>query len=310
MPTIFISYRRADSNLFAGRIHDHLVTAFGDPNVFKDVNDIPPGVDFKTVIEREVGRCDVLLAIIGSSWATITGKDGRRRLDDLDDLVRYEIETAMRRTNVRVIPVLIDGTPVPKAEDLPKSLRPLLNYNAAFVRNDPDFNGDMARLIKALQEHSRGDKSYSAPTVAASHRHRTVESRHSQNAAPTVPSASKSSFLRMVLVVLLVVVLASFAGIGLLTASQSPAAITSTTVAIYATTRTGSTLRSGPGIAYRSVGFTQASEQVEVLGQTYAGQYPWYLIKRNNGSQAWIYSESATLTQTSISIPMMTPPAN
>ncbi len=54
MPRIFISYRRADSITMTGRIHDRLVARYGEKNVFKDVDDIPLGVDFRTVLEDEV----------------------------------------------------------------------------------------------------------------------------------------------------------------------------------------------------------------------------------------------------------------
>ena len=47
MPRVFISYRRSDSVTITGRIYDHLVHAFGDDSVFKDVDDIPLGVDFR-----------------------------------------------------------------------------------------------------------------------------------------------------------------------------------------------------------------------------------------------------------------------
>jgi hypothetical protein len=73
------------------------------------------------VITRAGGSCDVLLALIGDEWLTITDEHGRRRLDDPDDFMRLEIEAALTR-NVRVIPILVDGVRMPRVAELPASL--------------------------------------------------------------------------------------------------------------------------------------------------------------------------------------------
>ena len=86
MPKIFISYRREDSEHVTGRIYDRLESHFGRDNVFLDVDAIPLGVDFREHLGRAVGRCDVLLAVIGERWLDIPSlkgpNQGRRRLDD------------------------------------------------------------------------------------------------------------------------------------------------------------------------------------------------------------------------------------
>ena len=56
MPRIFISYRRADSQTICGRIYDRLKAAFGGAQNAKDVESIPPGVDFREHIRRAVER--------------------------------------------------------------------------------------------------------------------------------------------------------------------------------------------------------------------------------------------------------------
>ena len=105
---IFISYRREETAYPAGWLYDRLAGRYGDGQIFKDVDSIQLGDDFVEVITRAVGSCDVLLALIGDRWLTITDQDGRRRLDDPDDFVRLEIEAALTR-NVRVVPILVDG---------------------------------------------------------------------------------------------------------------------------------------------------------------------------------------------------------
>ena len=94
-----------------------------------DVDSIEVGVDFAEAIQRAVDAWEVLLALVGPQWLTVTDADGQRRLDDPDDTVRLEIEAALAR-NVRVIPVLVDNTPMPRRQQLPDSLAPLAHRNA------------------------------------------------------------------------------------------------------------------------------------------------------------------------------------
>ncbi|MEP7285741.1 MAG: SUMF1/EgtB/PvdO family nonheme iron enzyme [Chloroflexota bacterium] len=68
MTKIFISYRRDDSADVAGRIYDRLVAKFGKDAVFKDVDSIPFGVNFKKHLEGVVQQCAVELVIIGKQW--------------------------------------------------------------------------------------------------------------------------------------------------------------------------------------------------------------------------------------------------
>jgi len=63
--TCFISYRRYDSADVVGRIYDRLVETFGSNKIFKDVNNIPIGVDFRKVLQQALSNCTVLLAVIG-----------------------------------------------------------------------------------------------------------------------------------------------------------------------------------------------------------------------------------------------------
>lgn len=152
MTRLFISYRRADSQTITGRIYDRLLQAFGGPQaVFKDVDSIPVGVDFKAYLDQQIARSDAVLVIIGPQWLTIADESGRRRLDSPDDFVRLEIEFALRR-GMLVIPVLVGGAAMPAETSLPKSLRALAYRNAALVRDDPDFHHDMDRLIGSLQQ--------------------------------------------------------------------------------------------------------------------------------------------------------------
>ena len=150
MAKIFISYRRTDSAASSGRIYDRLVSRFKRKNVFKDVDDIPAGVDFGSYIQQSLRECAVVLVVIGPRWLGARADDSSRRLENPADWVRVEIETALA-LGLTVIPLLVEGAAIPKAADLPDSLRELARLNALPVRNDPDFSHDMERVIAAVE---------------------------------------------------------------------------------------------------------------------------------------------------------------
>jgi hypothetical protein len=146
---IFISYRREETAYPAGWLYERLADRFGTGQVFKDVDSIQLGDDFVEVITRAVGSCDVLLALMGDEWLTITDEHGRRRLDDPDDFVRLEIEAALSR-RVRVIPILVDGATMPRADELPDSLAKLVRRQALEL-SPSRFEFDTSRLLKVLE---------------------------------------------------------------------------------------------------------------------------------------------------------------
>ncbi len=155
MPTslpgrIFVSYRRQDSAPYAGRLRDRLAEHFGAESLFMDVDDLQAGVDFHEAIRAAVAASEVLLAVIGPGWSTATGRHGLRRLDDPADLVRVEVETALAQ-GIRVIPVLTEGASMPGHEELPEELAGLPGLHALSLRHET-FGGDVARLVKAIEE--------------------------------------------------------------------------------------------------------------------------------------------------------------
>ena len=148
---IFIGYRRDDTADVSGRVFDRLHAAFGAGQVFKDVDNLPIGSDFGAHILTILPRCRVFLAMIGPGWSSVEDEGGARRLENAKDWVRIELETALATPGLQVVPVLVNGAPMPREEDLPPSLKPLVRLNAASVRRDPDFHKDMDKLIHALQ---------------------------------------------------------------------------------------------------------------------------------------------------------------
>ncbi|MEO6410175.1 MAG: toll/interleukin-1 receptor domain-containing protein [Burkholderiaceae bacterium] len=148
MSSIFISYRRDDSAPYAGRLYDRLSAHFGAGEVFMDIDQIEPGEDFVEVIERKVGGCETAVVLIGPRWLGIADEQGARRLDDAADFVRLEVAAALQR-GVRVVPVLVGGANMPRAEQLPAPLAVLARRNAVEL-SDSRFHRDVDRLIAAL----------------------------------------------------------------------------------------------------------------------------------------------------------------
>ncbi len=270
MPRIFISYRRADSRTITGRIYDRLSYAFGADSVFKDVDDIPLGSDFRDVIHDAVAKTDVLLVIIGPQWAIINDQFGKRRLDDPNDFVRIEVEAGLRRDNpVTVIPVLVGGATMPTDADLPDSLDPLIYRNAAMVRDDPDFGTDINRLIDQLK---RDFPEPAAAPVAASRTGGILSSVPNSASGWLLPAG----LVGIGVVVLAVILLLSGGGGGgdsprddtptvrVLNPSPNPAGVLCTIINQMANPIL---LRKGPAVTYDRVGALEPGEVGLVIDQ-------------------------------------------
>jgi TIR domain len=146
---VFVCYRRDDSAAFAGRVQDRLAQEFGRDLLFMDVDAIPLGVNFVTALHEAVAKCEVLLAVIGPNWLEARDDSGARRLDDPNDFVRIEIAAALQR-DIPVIPILLDGARVPKADELPRDLGELSMRNGLDVRH-ASFHNDIDRLVRNLK---------------------------------------------------------------------------------------------------------------------------------------------------------------
>jgi PiT family inorganic phosphate transporter len=161
---IFISYRRSDDPGFVRAIYQRLQQEFPSYSVFMDVEDIEPGADFVSVVNEKLQHCDVVLAIIGRGWIDSKDEHGNRRLENEGDHVRTEIAAALD-ANKRVIPVLVNDAHVPSADDLPPSLKPLAQRNAAEIRHR-HFDADIQELIHRLKNPSKVVIRYRLPFLA------------------------------------------------------------------------------------------------------------------------------------------------
>lgn len=154
MPRVFTCYRRQDSAGWAGRIYDGLVKELGEDSVFIDVATLRPGEDFDEVIRSTIAACDAFVAVMGPTWATCTGDDGQRRLDDPGDYIRREVAEALG-SDIKVVPVLVGGAKMPRARDLPPDVAPIARRHALEV-GDGRFHADMRRLLRAVDPASGG----------------------------------------------------------------------------------------------------------------------------------------------------------
>jgi hypothetical protein len=146
--SIFINYRRGEDQAAAGRLYDQLEATFTRERIFIDVDNIAPGRDFTEELATRVEQCDVFLAVIGRRWADVVDVDGSRRLDNPNDWVRVEIESA-QRLGKHIIPVLVDGAEMPRPEKLPDALLPFARRNAARLTHER-FRADVQALVVAI----------------------------------------------------------------------------------------------------------------------------------------------------------------
>ena len=192
---IFLSYRRGDTQWAARGIYDRLIIRYGPENVFRDLDGIPPGAKFRDFVERKISESDVFILLIGNAWASYQDNTGRRRLELPRDPVRVELETALR-LRIPIIPVRVEGAPMPTESDLVPSIVELLEFNAAEI-SDSRWDFDVERLLRAINEaaersprlpEGKSAVEKMSPVVSP----RPAEERQSQNrdAPPAAPDAA------------------------------------------------------------------------------------------------------------------------
>ena len=102
-------------------------------------------MDFREFIDQTIRKCKVVLVVIGPQWLDISDAHGRR-LDQPNDPVRIEVETAIRWRK-HIIPVLIDDAGIPDAETLPATIEQLVVQNVAPMHNNQYFEQDINTLL-------------------------------------------------------------------------------------------------------------------------------------------------------------------
>ncbi|MEU1995021.1 toll/interleukin-1 receptor domain-containing protein [Nocardia gamkensis] len=157
MTEIFLNYRIVDSVYAVNEISKQMAHHLGRARVFRDEDSLALGVLYARRIRRALQQCDTMVSVIGPHWLEARDGRGRRRIDNPRDWVRLELCTAFER-GIRVVPVVLDDTPLPSREQLPNDIRDLsgLQYWRIRYRTlEEDVRGLLGRL--APQVESRPD---------------------------------------------------------------------------------------------------------------------------------------------------------
>lgn len=153
---VFISYRHADGADVSNAIHEEAVARVRSlAPVFIDQGGIGAGDQFLETIRDHLRRTQIFVPVIGENWV------GRRRfakprIMSSSDVLRMEIKTALREhfsspTDMRILPVLVDGASMPKDSELPREIHDLTRFNAMRVRRDR-MRVDVARVVSAIEK--------------------------------------------------------------------------------------------------------------------------------------------------------------
>ena len=139
---IFLCYRREDTKYIVGRLRDSLSSALGRENIFFDVDSLPLGLDYEDEISRSMRTMDLVIVLMGPRWRL-------DRLAEADDPVRLEIEAGMA-TGHPVVPVMLEDTTMPEANELPESLASFRRRHGQVIRADPYYEPDVEALMRRL----------------------------------------------------------------------------------------------------------------------------------------------------------------
>jgi TIR domain len=189
MPRITISYRRDDSIEITGRIFDRLAAHFGREAVYRDIDNIPPGTDFRRHVDQALDKSSIVLAIVGPRW--IGPRANQSRLASTNDPVRIEVETALRKEKP-LIPVLVSQARMPRPDQLPESLQDFAFRNAVQLDPGQDFDIHIGRLIRAIEQILGKDEERAAKQ-ALHHPSATIKAAAQIGGSPAADEALKHS---------------------------------------------------------------------------------------------------------------------
>ena len=153
---IFINYRRGENLRDAQHLATLLARRFGDKRIFLDVRGIDGGEQWLPALGKQVAASDIMVALIGKTWIDLKDDEGNRRLNNANDFVRFEIAQALQR-NIPVLPVLLDGAPMPKINELPHDMMALTLFQGMPLRVESVVQDAeaIARRLKIMLDQRR-----------------------------------------------------------------------------------------------------------------------------------------------------------
>lgn len=148
--SIFLSYRRSDSQAWVGRLSDDLRQYFSRERVYRDLDSNRGAQDYVRQINEALGQSRVVIAVIGPSWLESVAA-GTRRLDNPEDPVRLELSASLA-SGIAIVPVLVGGAIMPGSGNLPNGLASLARLHAQRM-SDEDWPYDLGRLLETLEKN-------------------------------------------------------------------------------------------------------------------------------------------------------------
>lgn len=139
-----------DGRPFIDRLKSAL-EQLGFVDVFVDTAEIKAGDHFEGRIHRAIANCDVFVPLIGKRWMHLLTErieSGER------DVLSREIATAFRLER-DIVPLLIDGADMPRANELPGEISQLANVDGEPVASDASAERIAATLSPAAHQASR-----------------------------------------------------------------------------------------------------------------------------------------------------------
>ncbi|MGZ3142914.1 TIR domain-containing protein [Lentzea chajnantorensis] len=139
MGGIFLNYRRHDERLaFVRGLYERLAERFGAGTVFLDSASIGHGRRYPNQLRRHLDRSDVVVVVVHDGWARELRTDGT-------DWVHNEIRWALAAGKT-IIPLLLEGTAMPRAHELPRTIRELAHFQAHRAADDPGHDGLVEKI--------------------------------------------------------------------------------------------------------------------------------------------------------------------
>jgi hypothetical protein len=103
-----------------------------------------------------VSRAQPHARVIGKNWIDAHDVRGKRRLDDKNDFVRLEVESALKR-DIAVIPLLVDGATMLSEDQLPDGMKALAKRHAIELTH-ARFGPDAQALISSILGSAKGSR--------------------------------------------------------------------------------------------------------------------------------------------------------
>lgn len=150
-PLVFICYRRADSSAASRWLAQTIERTFGRESVFIDTEAIRMGDDWHEAIDRALASSTLLIPVIGPNWLSVTDQKNRPRIANRNDWVRNEIRHALR-SKTRILPILLDRTPMPSRGDLRPAAIADLEKQHGFELRDDRWESDLGLLLSRMTE--------------------------------------------------------------------------------------------------------------------------------------------------------------